>query len=211
MLRALRTAALDALALLIPVDCAGCGIPDRALCDECASRLTATVTWSTLPDGTPIHSALRYEGVARRVILALKEQGRTDVATALSRPLAAVLAAVVGEDHILVTVPPSRAGFARRGFDPVTLLMRRAGYRARPMLRSVRRTRQQKSLDASSRVENVGGSLRARRDVSDQRCVIVDDVVTTGATVNEASRAIRQAGGTVVAVVSLASTPKLLR
>jgi ComF family protein len=211
MLQALRTAVLDALALLVPVDCAGCGAPDRALCDDCDAQLTATVTWSTLPDGTPMHSALRYEGVSRRVILALKEQGRTDVANALARPLGVVLAAVVGKDHILVTVPPSRAGFARRGFDPVALLLRRAGYRGQPILRSVRRTRQQKLLDATSRVENVGGSLRARRDVSNQRFVLVDDVVTTGATVMEASRAIRQAGGTVVAVVSLASTPKLLR
>jgi ComF family protein len=211
VLRPIRIALRETLALLFPVDCAGCGIPDLALCDDCEGQLLATVTWSSLVDGTPLHSALRYEGVARRVILALKEQGRTDVAATLARPLVSVLAKVVGEEHSLVTVPPSAAGLRRRGYDPLALILRKAGYRAQPVLVGVRTTRQQKLLDAAGRAENRKASLRARRNLAGEQFVLVDDVVTTGATVAEAVRALREAEGKVVAVVTLASTPRLVR
>jgi ComF family protein len=211
VLRPIRNAILDAVALLFPVECAGCGTPDTKLCEDCAAQLQPTVGRSTLTDGTTLYSALRYEGVVRRVILALKEQGRTDVAAALARPLASLIATVGRDGTLLVAVPPSRAGSRRRGFDPLRLVLKRAGYWAEPVLFNSRRTGQQKLLTASDRLENRAGSLRSRRSLVGEQVVIVDDIVTTGATVAEAARAIREAGGTVVAVVTLASTPKLLR
>jgi ComF family protein len=206
-----RAAILDALAVLFPVDCAGCGKPDRSVCDDCQGELAATITRSTLADGTVLFSALHYEGVARRVILALKEQGRTDVAPFLARPLAAVLADAAREGHVLATVPPSRAGFRRRGYDPVVLLLRKAGYRPTRALTAARVTRQQKLLDATERAHNRIDSLVANRSLAGVPLVLVDDVVTTGATILEAARAARAAGGTVVVAVALATTPKLLR
>jgi ComF family protein len=211
VLRLIRNAILDAVALLFPVECAGCGRPDLTLCEDCTARLEPTISRSTLVDGTTLYSALRYEGTVRRVILVLKEQGRTDVAAALARPLASLIATVARDCTVLVAVPPSRAGSRRRGFDPLRLVLKRAGYLAEPVLFNSRRTGQQKLLTAADRLENRAGSLRSRRSLIGERVVIVDDIVTTGATVAEAARAIREAGGTVVAVVTLASTPKLLR
>jgi ComF family protein len=212
MFPTIRSAILDALAVLIPVECAGCARPDRGLCDNCRSHLRPVLTYTTLGDGTPLRSALQYEGVVRRVILAFKEQGRTDVARALAQPLAAALASAAREEQpLIVTVPSSRSGYRRRGFDPVAVLVRRAGYRPSRVLIAARPTRAQKLLDVAERAENRIGSLRARRDLHGQFFVLVDDVVTTGATVVEAVRAIRESGGTVVSAVALASTPKILR
>src|SRR5476649_358350 len=84
-------ALLDALAVLSPVDCAGCGSPDRALCEHCQLELEPAVTPRTLPDGSTVFTALRYEGVVRRTLLALKESGRTDVAKPLSASLSAAV------------------------------------------------------------------------------------------------------------------------
>ena len=240
-------ALLDALAVLSPISCAGCSVPDRALCSDCRAALTATVLPRTV-SGLRVYTALDYTGVVRSSILALKENGRTDVARPLGQPLRHALAAafadalaaataakrsVAGRPSTtaglppaaalhdsarleLVSIPPSRAAWRRRGYDPVALLCRRAGYRDAGYRRArvlvpTRRTRSQKTLGEVERADNLSGSLRARTDLTGRRFVVVDDVVTTGATLLEAQRALTAAGGEVVCGVALAFTPRIFR
>lgn len=214
----LRNAVLDALAVFAPVDCAGCGSPDRALCEACRSELTAAVTPRTLQDGTVAYTALRYEGAVRQALLAFKEEGRTDVARALSVPLAAAICrALVRDDSVggspaapeLIAVPTSRGAWRRRGYDPVALLCRRAGYGLSRELVHERRTESQKLLAGDDRAANLHQSMRARRRLEGRTFVLVDDVLTTGATLREAARAIQAAGGAVTAAAALAFTPRL--
>jgi ComF family protein len=202
----LRDALLDALALIVPVECAGCGAPDRGLCSECAGHLVAVPTPRSTPGGLPVVTALRYEGVVRRVILSFKEQHRTDAAAALARPLAAALQ---GANAELAPVPTSRAAYRRRGYDPVALLLRRAGHSPARVLRVERATSTQKTLGVAERAENLRGALVARRDLAGRSFVLVDDILTTGATLDEAARAISDAGGRVLGAVTLAFTPRL--
>lgn len=208
---ALRDALLDALAVLSPVECAGCGRRDRAMCDGCRARLSAEVTARSLPGGLLVHTALRYESVARRSILAFKEQQRTGVARTLAVPLAAALATAHALDPAaeLLAVPTSRAAWRRRGYDPVELLCRRAGFAPAKFLVSSRPTASQKTLGIADRAANMRGSMRARRSLVGRRFLLVDDVVTTGATLAEASRAVVEAGGEVASAVALAFTPRL--
>lgn len=203
-------AVLDAWAVLFPVECAGCGAPDRAVCVDCRAALTSDPTPRTTAGGLTVVTALRYEGVPRRVLLALKEQERLDVATALSRPLAAALAAARPGAAELTPVPTSRAAYRRRGFDPVALLLRRAGYRPVRVLRHTRSIGRQKTLGAAERAANLRGALAARRPLGGRRFVLIDDVLTTGATLDEAARAIREGGGEVDLAICLAFTPRLL-
>ena len=86
-----RDALLDAWALVMPVECAGCEAPDRALCGVCSSSLVPLPTRRTTPGGLSVVTALRYEGMVRRVILSFKEQQRTDAAAHLAPALAAAL------------------------------------------------------------------------------------------------------------------------
>lgn len=204
-------AVLDAIAVLSPVECAGCGAPDRSLCVACTAALEAEVTPRTLAGGLIVFTALRYEGVPRQVLLALKESDRTDVARALSHPLGLALGRAVAPGVEVVALPASRAAWGRRGFNQVTLLCRRAGYRTSRVLVSIRRVTSQKTLGATERATNVAGSMRAKRSLVGRSFVLVDDVLTTGATMEEAARAVREAGGEVVCGVTLAFTPRLLR
>jgi predicted amidophosphoribosyltransferase len=193
-------AILDALALLLPVDCAGCGTADRAVCVACLATLDGPPIESRTPEGLLVRSAMPYHGTARALILALKEHDRTDVASPLAQRLAPLLPAALP----LVAVPPSLEAWRRRGYDPVRLLVRRPTLR---VLRVARATEVQKSLSVDERAANRTGFLRATRSLAGLRVVIVDDVVTTGATVDEAVRAIQSAGGEVDHAVTLAATP----
>jgi ComF family protein len=208
-----RDALLDAWAVIMPVECAGCASPDRALCAGCRIRLRSDPTWHRLSDGTPVVSALDYSGTVRQVILALKEKGRTDVAGALAAPLRSAIEAAAeltdAPPPELALVPPSRSSFRRRGYDPVALLVRKAGFAHHAVLRHARRTLQQKSLNLESRSANVAGSLHATGALSGRSFILVDDVMTTGATMAEAARAIRQAGGQVLCGATVAHTERL--
>jgi predicted amidophosphoribosyltransferase len=205
---------LDAVALVLPVDCAGCGGDGRALCSACRGRLHPAPQRRRLIDGTVVTSALRYEGVPRRVILALKEQGRTDVAKALAVPFATAIGialdAVPGGIVHLAAMPIGRAAYRRRGYDPVRTLLSRAGFAApASVLRDLRPREEQKSLGRQARAENLAGTMGVRGDIRARRFLLLDDVITTGATLLEAGRAIREAGGEVAAAVALAATPRL--
>lgn len=159
----------------------------------------------------PVVSALRYDAVVRRAILAFKHSDRTDVAQALARPFAvAVAAAQAGRQVELVAVPPTRSAYRRRGYDPVRLLLARAGLPHSRVLAVTAARLEQKALATAERFANAAGSMTATRAVDGRQFIIVDDVVTTGATIVEAARAIEASGGTVVAAATLAFTPRLL-
>jgi predicted amidophosphoribosyltransferase len=87
----------------------------------------------------------------------------------------------------------------------MVILLRRAGYRrARLLLHAPGvQLRDQRGLTSSERIRNVSGSLRASPRAAGKRVIIVDDVVTTGATVSEAVRALEDAGAQVVCVVTV--------
>lgn len=225
---AARAACVDALALVMPVSCAGCGEPDVVLCERCQFDLAPDpgCRFIEAPGGAfAVWSGLVFDGVAARVLRALKEEGRTALAHALAPALAAALAAAVapgGDDVVLVPVPTSRAAYRRRGFRVPDLLVRRIGGRAHPLLHHARRTADQRGLDRDARRRNVAHSLIAhlppsiRSDTAragggsaaGPRVVVIDDVVTTGASLAEAVRALRAAGAEVVAAVTVAATPR---
>ncbi|MEV0928500.1 ComF family protein [Streptomyces spongiicola] len=202
--------------LVLPAVCAGCGRSRTPLCEGCAAELAGpparTRPWPEPADLPVVYSAARYEGVVRSVLLAHKERG----ALALAGPLGAALAGAAGAASLhgrgapgpllLVPVPSARRSVRARGHDPVrriavaaALALRRAGTYARavPALRHSRRVADQSGLTARERLDNMAGALEAvpfdGRSLGACRTVLVDDVMTTGASLAEAARALRAA------------------
>lgn len=203
-----RGALADALALAFPVECAGCGAPGRELCALCRVQLAPAVRERVLDSGLRVWSGVEYAGVAADAMRALKEQGRTSLARQFAPALGEALAAAAhgGSGLVVVPVPTTRAAMRRRGYRVVELLARRAGVVPVRLLGPVRRTADQRALGREDRRANVAGSLRAR-DAAWLRVVVLDDVVTTGATLDEAARALAVAGADVVGAAAVAATP----
>ncbi|MFI0716075.1 ComF family protein [Streptomyces inhibens] len=216
--------------LMLPVDCAGCGRPRTELCAQCRRALARDgrgarrVRPRPGPAGLPrVWAGAPYADEVRAVLLAHKERG----ALRLAGPLGAVLAGAVrglravGGPLLLVPVPSARRSVAGRGHDPVRRIalaaageLRRAGAGARVLavLRQRRAVADQAGLSARQRLANVAGALEvpggARRLLAGQPVVLVDDLMTTGATLAEAARAVAAADGRVIgaAVVAAPST-----
>lgn len=218
----LRTALAEALSLVFPTWCAGCDLPGVPLCEDCAAALGPDPRMRRLPDGLPVYSALAFDGVAARVIRALKEEGRTALAGPLGTALgaavdaAAVLAApadaaraaagVAGGLHV-VPVPTSRAALRRRGYRVAELVAARAGLVPERLLRAASPAADQRGLGRAERARNVADTMRSR-GAAGRRILLVDDVVTTGATLTEAARALRADGAEVIAAATIAATAR---
>lgn len=200
-----RAALFDGLAFWFPVACAGCGALDVDVCEGCRAALAPRLRRRDLAPGVEVISALEFAGPTARIVRAFKTDGRTGLARVLGVALAAALAAApVGAT--VTTVPASRASDRRRGYRPVDLLVRRAGARPVPLLRMTRASADQRGLGREGRRVNMAGALTARAPLSGA-VVVVDDVLTTGATLREAARAVQDAGAERVVAVTLAYTP----
>jgi predicted amidophosphoribosyltransferase len=217
--------------LVLPVDCAGCGVADIGLCPQCQATLVGTarrVSLTAWPGGAPTWATGRYQGQTAAVVRAWKEHGRHDLARPLGTALAISVAALLAEqgsrsrpDPLLVPVPSTRAARRRRGEDVVRTLalvaarrLRAAGGAVRmlPALTVTGTVADQATLNSSQRIRNVTGALVVRpgapRRLRSGGCVVVDDVVTTGATAREAVRALQRAGAQVIGVAAICATPR---
>ncbi|MGO1770023.1 MAG: phosphoribosyltransferase family protein [Microbacterium sp.] len=206
-----RRAWEEAVALALPVACPGCGAWGRPLCDGCRARLAPAVATTHAAFGT-VTTALSFDGTAARVVRAVKEGGRTDLARTLAPALRLALAEAVAslDRAAFVPVPTSRRALRRRGYRVPELLLRRARVPWVRLIAPARSVADQRALGRDARRHNVAGSLRARRPAraGEPPVIVVDDVVTTGATLEEAARALAAAGFEVAGAVALARTPR---
>ena len=165
---------------------------------------------TTTPSYDYARSAAVYEGALREALHALKFAGRR----AVSNPLGDLAAeqcmrSVPDGVDALIPVPLDRERERERGFNQAVLLARRIGSRldipTRPgWLVRIRSTRPQSDLSAAERRANVRGAFRASDRVAGRHLLLVDDILTTGATLDACARALRAAGGLRVGVLTVA-------
>ncbi|GCD20773.1 hypothetical protein CTKZ_23350 [Cellulomonas algicola] len=220
---------------MLPVACAGCGAVDVAWCAACRTAL-AGPPWRCEQragrldplDGRPllpVWTLADNVGPVRHAVVAWKDGGRLD----LTRPLAADVARAARSvaPHVprsrpgplVVAAVPSTAGARRRRGGWLVDDLARAAVRGlgeagvvacrAPVLRR-RGGQDQAGLGARARARNLLGQVRVARGgrvLGGRDVLLVDDVLTTGASVAASAAAVRAAGGFVVACLTVASTP----
>ena len=154
-----------------------------------------------------------YDGVARSLVHKLKYGDRPEFGVALGRLMAQAGAEVLADAELIVPVPLHRVRLWTRRFNQAAVLAHViANKRGLPVedrvLRRVKRTRPQVGLSRPQRADNLQGAFRVapsdRHLVAGRRIVMVDDVLTTGATANAAARALLRAGAKSVDVLTFA-------
>lgn len=223
----------DLIDLILPEHCAGCGGAPVLLCDACAMPLRAPArpARAAVEGLPPPWTVAAYEGSLRATMAAYKEHGRTALADPLGEALATAVRAVLephrrlplartGHDPpALVWVPSRRSATRRRGHDALRGLVDVAAQRLREAgipavgldaLRQRKRVADQTTLTAEQRAENLAGALEAapRAQLSGRQIVVVDDVITTGASLSEAARTLRTTGADLLGAATIAATPR---
>lgn len=182
------------------------------LCPECRAALTkgapCRVRPVPEPSGLPVvYAAAPYEDAVRAALLAHKERGALALAGPLGTALAGAVRAGGGDGPVLlVPVPSARRAVRARGHDPARRIalaaagqLRRTGTPARVLgvLRQRRAVADQSGLDSRQRLDNLAGALEVvaggTRLLGGGLVVLVDDLMTTGASLAEAARAVRVA------------------
>ncbi len=212
--------------VVLPRGCAGCDAPDAVVCGECRELLDRTVVFD-MP-GTSIgrgYACAWYGGAVRRVILGWKDHHDEECDGPLSEAMAVLavrcLQATVGgmRTVLVVPAPSSSASVHRRGRRHTTVLAaavaracRDMGIDARvvPLLTMDHVRGRSVQMGGGQRSRRVSGRIAVRRPelCRHAHVIVVDDIVTTGATMRQCVDALRSSGAQVVTCLSVAYTPQ---
>jgi ComF family protein len=209
-----------AVEFVFPARCVSCGATGSFVCDACRATLTpaspprCTRCWSPGDDlpfcascerDPPAYHRLRaafvYRGVARELVHALKFRGMSTLGAPMGRLLAEALDGYGIEPALIVPVPLAGMRRRTRGYNQAETLARALGslmgapVEARALKRTRNTSPQARSADALTRRRNVASAFEARpQHVAGRSVLLVDDVTTTGATLDACARALLEAG-----------------
>ncbi|HZA05280.1 MAG TPA: phosphoribosyltransferase family protein [Propionibacteriaceae bacterium] len=214
--------------LLLGARCHGCGAAWWGVCPECVTELAERRPRWTRPDPCPAGfpptvTSSPYDPLLRSLINAHKERQALGLTPVLGRRLASCALALLRAEGVvpgaavsLVPVPSAARAVRERGFDATAALARTAARRLRPWYRvamvpvlvQAPGVRDQSGLDARARRANLMDAFRLRGRLPDRPVILVDDLVTTGSSLTEATRVLRHAGAYVLGAGTVAATER---
>jgi len=192
------------LSILFPTRCAACGSPGPALCHRCRFSLASSGRLRN-PEG--VAAAFPFDGVARQLIVALKFRHRRSAADVLAEQMVRRLQ--LPPVDVVTWAPTSSRRVRRRGYDQAEVIARSVARRLGvPCSRLLYRAHGSPQTGKTRAERLTGAVFRARRPRQGLRVLLVDDVVTTGATLRSAADALLAAGVAHVEVAAAASTQR---
>lgn len=202
------------ITVLLAPPCAACAAPlaqptSGPVCESCWRSVAIAASPFQAGCVETGRSAGIYTGSLREIVHALKYQHRTSLARPLAQLIAQHCADVLQGADLAVPVPLHRSRLRERGFNQATLIARDLPLPCAELLARVRPTASQTDLPAAERRRNVYDAfamsgVEAGAIARDRVVVLVDDVATTGATLSECARVLRNAGAGEVRAVTAA-------
>ena len=186
--------------------CAGCGQTTRKVCAECSAKIDSFAS----PNCSDAIVAFSYVGLVRDLMLGFKYQNHRAVATLFAERLLVRLRTIpeVGRIEVVTWVPTTRERRMARGHDQAETLARILGRMLGvPVRKLLERETVGHQTGHSRKQRLVGVALRARTMTNPYTVLVVDDVVTTGATMRMAKQALYLAGAARVVCIAVAATP----
>ncbi|MDD6050038.1 MAG: phosphoribosyltransferase family protein [Clostridiales bacterium] len=190
------------------LQCLTCGelSGGKLLCPACAKALSEMKLPPEEAGDGPIRSVYQYDGVAKELVLHLKEDGLGDAATVLARGMAEAIRTMnIPDGAVLtwVTMPPQRRRkrWIDHGRQLCEEVARQTGLPARQLLDRRGNLHTQRGLGREARLRNLTGSFICNEHIASP-VILVDDVLTTGATVTAVSEALKAAGAPCVYAVT---------
>jgi ComF family protein len=196
------------LDVFIPGTCLVCGKLFERICSEC-SNLLGLDPRLVFRENLVGFSATSYTEPVRLVLRAFKELGESSLGAFLAMRLKPLLTCFSETPTCLVPVPSNFTSLRERGFNPAEVIARELA-RAAPgvtyqnLLARTRQTQDQSRLSPSQRAQNQLNSMIAR--VGNARVIVIDDVVTTGATIRTATETLENSGHKVIGFLTFAET-----
>ena len=195
--------------IIFPSRCLGCGQLGLEICSLCRKNWHPHIyrQWSQHLPTFPTYSAVTYSPIAGKVLLAAKENNLVVADQLIYKALVHSLTFALRESggDFLIPIPSRRSVARSRGRQFIAALAHQlsaeTGLPAYENLEHTRRVRDQSSLDVKSRFHNLDGSMKSLNFLSG-KAIVIDDLVTTGATLQEAVRALRDRGIEVAAAVT---------
>lgn len=201
----------DLNSLLFPTRCFGCRALGYSICSQCRANWN-THTYQSQIAELAVFSSITYSPVAKNILLAAKEQSVKSADLLVQRAMQTSLENLFKKysSCALIPIPSSSAANRRRGrdflYEMAVKVGKELGVGVLPLLQHQRAIRDQSKLDIKSRCENLSMALTVkpafRGNYLAEKVVILDDLLTTGATINEANRALTQAGFKVQAAAT---------
>lgn len=210
------------LSLVIPVTCVHCGLSGEVICGRCRRKFTPSPLLkprllSLGRDHPSISSLLPYSESVSQIIIGAKDDGNRALESIIIEALLAARS-LFPKNLLLIPIPSSSRARRRRGrdftLDIARALAKQTGDQIVTALRYTRSVAPQKSLNAEERLANMRGALHSHElrgedswRIAGRTALLVDDVLTTGATLHEGMRALRAGGrpclGAITAAFSL--------
>ena len=212
--------------LVFDSSCIICGDRESEFCVRCRQD------WQSSPqriigESFPVYSSIAYSDTAKAIVLSAKENGVKFSRSLVVSELCAAIKALVRESKLtteidLVPIPSSRQARARRGFDFISQITnilaknlnedgKPSRFFARPILSINKRVVDQSGLSEPQRNDNLFGAFKVAKPLNSANpIIIVDDVITTGSTLREAVRALKERNLTVVGAATACATQRRL-
>jgi len=186
--------------ILAPRKCVACGKEGRYICEKCSLFLSEAPSVFMTNGLEELVSAWEYEGLIKKIILKIKYGGMFDAIDELTEKAFEIREPYVPEDTTITFVPMFRKKEIQRKFNQAELIAKKVGEitgrEVLPLLEKIKDTPSQTELNKEERIENVKGAFCSMSDIKQtwENVLLVDDVWTSGATMQECCRILKRSG-----------------